>query len=127
MTGSETLLIVDDDPNNLELLRDILTLQGYSIECATNGYDALDIARRLVPDLIILDVAMPRMNGYELCGNLKGDTLLKDIPVIFISGYATAVDKAQAFDIGAVDYISKPFEAMEVLSRVKIHCQLAIN
>jgi len=119
------ILIVDDTPHNLHLLVDILSKYDYKVRPVPNGKLALSAAEISPPDLILLDIMMPDLNGYEVCKQLKSNPKTKDIPVIFISAVSQAVDKVRAFAIGGVDYITKPFQMHEVLMRVK-H-QLAIR
>ncbi|HEY9770358.1 MAG TPA: response regulator [Coleofasciculaceae cyanobacterium] len=119
------ILIVDDTPQNLHLLVDILTKYDYKVRPVPNGKLALSAAEINPPDLILLDIMMPGLNGYEVCKQLKSNPKTKDIPVIFISAVSEAVDKVKAFAIGGADYITKPFQMHEVLMRVKN--QLAIK
>lgn len=118
------ILLVDDRIENLELLSSILTKAGYEVRRAINGATALMGVRSAPPDLILLDINMPDMNGYEVCRQLKKDSQSQDIPVIFISALDDGLDKVKAFSAGGVDYISKPFEMMEVLSRIETHIQI---
>lgn len=113
------ILIVDDTPQNLHLLVDILTKYDYKVRPVPNGKLALSAAEINPPDLILLDIMMPDLNGYEVCRQLKANPLTKDIPVIFISAGNEAVDKVKAFAIGGADYICKPFQMHEVLMRIK--------
>ena len=113
------ILIVDDTPHNLHLLVDILTKYDYKVRPVPNGKLALSAAEISPPDLILLDVMMPDLNGYEVCKKLKSNPKTKDIPVIFISAVGETVDKVRAFAIGGVDYITKPFQMHEVLMRVR--------
>ncbi len=115
------LLIVDDTPENLRLLMQILTEYGYDVRPAPNGIRALAAAREVPPDLILLDIMMPEMDGYEVCMQLKADETTQDIPVIFLSALNDVFDKITAFSLGGVDYIAKPFQEKEVLARVKTH------
>ncbi|WP_146132180.1 response regulator, partial [Pleurocapsa sp. CCALA 161] len=119
------ILIVDDTPQNLHLLVDLLTQYDYKVRPVPNGKLALSAAEINPPDLILLDVMMPDLNGYEVCKQLKTNPKTKDIPVIFISAGNEAVDKVRAFAIGGADYISKPFQIHEVLMRIKN--QLAVK
>lgn len=123
-TNQKEILIVDDTPNNLRLLSSILTEQGYKVRLAPNGSLALTSIRKKAPDLILLDVLMPEINGYEICQQLKADDQYKDIPVLFISALQDAPDITQAFQAGGVDYITKPFNENEVIARVKAHIDL---
>ncbi|AFZ54004.1 two-component system response regulator [Cyanobacterium aponinum] len=113
-----TVLIVDDVLENLDLLSQTLTSQGYQVRCAKNGYLALMSIKHELPDLILLDIKMPGMNGYQVCQNLKENYKTKDIPIIFLSSAYETEEKIQAFAVGGVDYITKPFEVAEVLARV---------
>ena len=115
------ILIVDDSPENLKTLQMILNQEGYQIRPAINGELALHSVKKQIPDLVILDIRMPGMDGYEVCRHFKADKRLADIPVIFISGLTNTEDKVKAFQAGGVDYIAKPFQAEEVLLRVKTH------
>lgn len=118
------VMIVDDTPVNMRLLSDFLESNGYSTQAFPSGRKALAAAARRAPDLILLDITMPEMDGYEVCAHLKADPALADIPVIFISALSDAEDKVRAFTCGGVDYISKPFKAEEVLARVQAHLNL---
>ncbi|HAA26371.1 MAG TPA: hypothetical protein DCE56_00200 [Cyanobacteria bacterium UBA8553] len=114
-----TILIVDDNPVNLNLLSEILSNAGYKVRAALNGRVAIKSADLTLPDLILLDVLMPQMNGYQVCEKLKASSVTQDIPIIFISALNEGVDKAKAFTVGGVDYITKPFQTEEVLARVE--------
>jgi two-component system sensor histidine kinase/response regulator len=118
------ILIVDDTPANVLLLVRMLTERGYKPRPVLSGKLALEAARREPPDLILLDITMPEMNGYELCEQLKADAALKAIPVIFISSLNETIDKVKAFRVGGVDYVTKPFQFEEVYARVQTHLQL---
>ncbi len=118
------LLIVDDTPDNLRLLMHILTQSGYTVRPAPNGVRALAAVREEIPDLILLDIMMPGMDGYEVCTQLKADELTQNIPVIFLSALDEVFDKITAFSVGGVDYITKPFQEKEVLARVATHITL---
>ncbi|NJM46544.1 MAG: response regulator [Alkalinema sp. RU_4_3] len=120
-----TILIVDDTPGNLRLLSSALVQQGYAVRNAINGSLALSGAKTIRPDLILLDIMMPGMDGYEVCRRLKQDPQTQDIPIIFISAIDGSVDKVKAFEVGGVDYVSKPFQIEEVL--VRIEHQLRIS
>ena len=119
------ILAVDDSPETLMLLTDILTSNGYEVLTASNGHTALKLVEAEVPDLILLDVKMPGMDGYEVCRKLKSAKYSSRIPVIFISGLYEAASKIKGFNAGGVDYIAKPFQLEEVLARVETH--LALN
>ncbi len=113
------IMIVDDTPDNLRLLAKILETQGYVVRKSLNGRMALQGVHRDPPNLILLDINMPEMNGYEICQQLKASEITAHIPVIFISALERLEDKLRAFDLGGVDYITKPFQEQEVLVRVK--------
>jgi putative two-component system response regulator len=118
------ILIVDDEPANLQVLTGILKQKGYKVRPASSGLQALQGAEIEQPDLILLDINMPDMNGYEVCKKLKENNYLKEIPVIFISALNETIDKIKAFSAGGVDYVTKPFHIEEVLSRVDTHLKL---
>lgn len=120
-----SILIVDDNPNNLKVLEQVLRSAGYSVRPALSAEMALRAIKARLPDLVLLDVRMPKMDGYELCQLLKSDEATRDIPVIFISALQEMDDKVQAFKVGGIDYIVKPFQAEEVLTRVETHLELA--
>lgn len=119
------ILIVDDIPANLKLLAEILTEQGYQIGFAQNGEEALLAAENLLPDLILLDIMMPILDGYEACVSLKSNQKTAHIPVIFLTAKQDVLDITKAFEIGAADYITKPFNSAELLKRVHTHLLLA--
>lgn len=119
-----TILVVDDNPSNLNLLSTVLRENGYEVRPAISGALAIQSLRLSLPDLILLDIRMPEMDGYELCGQLKADKRTRDIPVIFISAMGEVMDKVRAFGVGGVDYIMKPFHFEEVLARVGTHITL---
>jgi two-component system, cell cycle response regulator len=123
--ASGNLLIVDDQPDNLRVLSSILDQQGYKVRKALNGAIALQSAQIHPPDLILLDIMMPGMNGYEVCMALKAAPETCEVPVVFLSGVDSAADKVRAFAVGGSDYITKPFQAEEVLARV--HQQLTLQ
>ncbi|MDA0866927.1 MAG: response regulator, partial [Cyanobacteria bacterium] len=118
------ILIVDDTPDNLRLLSAILRNQGFEVRKALNGKRAIASIQAVSPDLILLDIRMPDMNGYEVCEYLKADPSTADIPVIFISALDDTLDKINAFAVGGVDYITKPFQEAEVLARIENQLRL---
>ena len=118
------ILIVDDTPANLQVLSGMLEDRGYVTRPVTNGKMALQAAQNDPPDLILLDIIMPGMDGYEVCARLKADEKLKDIPVIFISALTETLDKVKGFGVGAADYVTKPFQFEEVQARVETHLKL---
>ena len=113
------ILIVDDTPDNLRLLSATLSEQGYDVRCAINGKLALMAIKNELPDLILLDIKMPYMDGYTVCSQLKSQPETAEIPVIFLSALDDVFDKVKAFNTGGIDYITKPFQVEEVLVRVK--------
>ncbi len=115
------ILVIDDTPENLNLLSAMLTEQGYKVRSVTKGSTGLRGANAVPPDLILLDVNMPEMNGYEVCQHLKANDRTREIPVIFISALGDVLDKVKAFAVGGVDYITKPFQLEEVLARIENH------
>jgi CheY-like chemotaxis protein len=119
------ILVVDDQPVNVRLLATMLSQLGYKVRKATSGEMALTAIHAELPDLILLDITMPQMDGYELCEILKKDPNTADIPVIFVSALDESMDKTKAFEVGAVDYVAKPFQWVEVQARVKT--QLALR
>src|SRR5450432_1491834 len=118
------IMIVDDNPANLKLLEDILRQHGYEVRSFPRGRLALAAADQEPPDLILLDINMPEMNGYEVCRQLKSSPRLADLPVIFLSALNAVEDKVKGFSSGGVDYISKPFQFEEVHARVETHLKL---
>ncbi|MDC0602017.1 response regulator [Aliiglaciecola sp.] len=117
------VLIVDDEPNNLQLLRQVLK-DKYNISFASNGLEALEAAPRIKPDLILLDVMMPELDGYQTCIKLKADPRTENIPVIFVTAKSQVFDETKGFDVGAVDYITKPISGAIVQARVATHLAL---
>jgi len=113
------ILIVDDKPSNLHLLSSMLCTEGYDVRCASSGKMALIAVEAEPPDLILLDINMPEINGYEICERLKLDRHTRDIPIIFLSAMSETIDKVKAFRLGGVDYIIKPFHLEEVLARIE--------
>lgn len=120
----KTILIVDDIADNLKLLKELLTRENYLVKAANNGKRCLEIVKKSKPDLILLDIMMPDMNGYEVCKKLKENADTKDIPVIFVTAKGDIDDETYGFEVGAVDYISKPISAPILCARVKNHLTL---
>ncbi len=121
---SATIQIIDDNPQNLAALAAILTAQGYEVRTAISGALALQSTRTRLPDLILLDINMPGMDGYQVCERLKANERTRDVPVIFSSASDEAMGKVKAFFVGGVDHITKPFQEQEVLARVETHLAL---
>lgn len=124
LVAPENILLVDDSPANLRLLSQILGERGYGVRAATSGLRALVSIELTPPDLILLDIRMPEMDGYQVCQQLKANPRTADIPILFISALDEIQDKMRAFSIGAVDYITKPFQLEEVMARVETHLAL---
>ncbi|MEH1854178.1 MAG: response regulator [Nostoc sp.] len=120
------ILVVDDTPDNLRLLSAMLTAQGFEVRKALNGKMALTACQMVLPDVILLDINMPGMDGYEVCQQLKADEKTCEVPVIFISALDDVVDKVKAFDVGGVDYIAKPFHGAEVVLRIENQINLRL-
>jgi cyclic di-GMP phosphodiesterase len=118
------ILVVDDTPANLRLLTEMLAGEGFGVRAVPSGHRALKAAEQQAPDLILMDINMPDMDGYETCAKLKENPDLDDIPVIFISALTETADKLRAFESGGVDYVTKPFRFPEVLARVRTHLTL---
>ena len=112
------ILIVDDLPHNLRLLYNTLKENGYEVRCAKSGSMALIGVKQYKPDLILLDIKLPDLDGYEVCKQLKANPISKDIPIVFLSALDNILDKTKAFAVGGADYISKPFQIAEVLTQV---------
>ncbi|MCC3590474.1 hybrid sensor histidine kinase/response regulator [Microcoleus sp. PH2017_28_MFU_U_A] len=123
-TNRANILVVDDTPQNLRLLAEILSNQGYQVRPVPNGKLALSAAQKMPPDIVLLDIMMPDMDGYEVCQRLKDSEVTKDIPVIFISAINDVMDKVKAFAVGGVDFITKPFQVEEVLARIETHLKI---
>jgi putative nucleotidyltransferase with HDIG domain len=118
------ILAVDDTPASLKLLTDILKEDGYEVHSAINGELALHAAIRNPPDLVLLDIRMPAMNGYEVCQRLKAHPATHNVPVIFVSAVSETDEKVQGFELGAVDFVTKPYQRSELLARVRTHLEL---
>jgi class 3 adenylate cyclase len=118
------ILAIDDTPENLQLLSQLLANRHYKVRSVTKGTTAIRAAQAAPPDLILLDINMPEMGGYEVCEDLKADTRTREIPIIFISALGETLDKVRAFEVGGVDFVTKPFQVEEVLARIETHLQL---
>jgi len=123
-TQPPDILIVDDSPSTLQLLSEIFKKEGYSTRAALSGRLALQSLHTTIPDLVLLDITMPDISGYEICRLMKTDESLKDVPVIFISGHSQNIDVVKGFSVGGVDFVAKPFEITEAVARVKTHLEL---
>ena len=121
----ETIMIVDDEPENLKVISHVLLDSGYRINVAQDGETAIQVVKTEKPNLILLDVMMPHMDGFETCRRLKTQENTKEIPILFMTAQASLGDKIKGFEIGAVDYITKPFQQEEVLARIETHLALS--
>lgn len=121
-----SVLVVDDTSTNRFILAKLLSREGYDVYQAEDGYSALSIAETQQPTLILLDIMMPEMDGYEVCKQLRDNAKTADIPIIFLSSLDAPFDKVQAFHRGAADYVTKPFQAEEVLARVRHQVRLQL-
>jgi DNA-binding response OmpR family regulator len=117
----KNILIVEDEKDIIEVLRYYLEKENYRVHVAQDGFNALELASKIVPNLILLDLMLPRLDGIETCRRLKADERLRDIPVIMVTAKAEEADKIKGLEIGADDYVTKPFSAKELVARVKAH------
>ncbi|NEQ99380.1 MAG: response regulator [Cyanothece sp. SIO2G6] len=122
--SQSVILIVDDNPNNIQVLFNLLKASGYRIAVAKSGESALKRLQGALPDLILLDVMMPGIDGFETCRRLKENDTTKDVPVIFMTALSDTADKVRGLNLGAVDYITKPIQQQETLARIRVHLQL---
>jgi adenylate cyclase len=120
----ERILIVEDAPANIQALKSILGEQGYQVSAVTSGHQAISVLDRVRPDLILLDVMMPEMDGFETCRRIKSSTTWREIPLVFLTSKIESIDIVRGFELGAVDYVVKPFNAPELLARVGNHLAL---
>ncbi|HRK60694.1 MAG TPA: response regulator, partial [Candidatus Kapabacteria bacterium] len=119
------VLVVDDVEQNVAVVSQILRSHGYGVMAAFNGETALRMLEKRIPDLILLDIMMPVMDGFEVCAKIKENENLKNIPIIFLSALSDTDVKVKAFNVGGVDYVSKPFQEAEVIARVAVHIKIA--
>ncbi|NJM57300.1 MAG: response regulator [Synechococcales cyanobacterium RU_4_20] len=127
MSGAKAeILLVDDQPDALRLLSIMLNSQGYRVHRVASGSAAIKAVQQQIPDLILLDIRMAGMDGYEVCQRLKAHEATQDIPIIFLSALNDTLDKVKAFNVGGVDYVTKPFEFAEVLARVENQIQICL-
>jgi two-component system NtrC family sensor kinase len=124
MQEAELILVVDDTPANLEVTSEALTDAGFEVAIAPDGERAIKQAERSLPSLILLDVMMPGIDGFETCRRLKASPLTQEIPVIFMTALSDTTDKVNGFNLGAVDYVTKPFQEAELIARVKTQLKL---
>lgn len=120
----ELILIVDDVPQNVQVVCNILGAKNYKIAIAQSGKKALEMVEKVIPDLILLDVTMPEMDGFEVCRRLNQSARTRDIPIIFLTARTETENVLKAFEIGAVDYVTKPFNSAELMARVRTHLEL---
>ncbi|MBW4601354.1 MAG: hybrid sensor histidine kinase/response regulator [Calothrix sp. FI2-JRJ7] len=120
----ETILVIDDSPTNLEVLYTTLSDAGYEVLVEMDGYSGIEQAQNNPPDLILLDIMMPKINGYEACCQLQSNPITKDIPIIFMTALSDTLEKVKGFQMGAVDYITKPFQQEEVIARINVQLKL---
>ncbi|MEM9953125.1 MAG: hybrid sensor histidine kinase/response regulator [Chloroflexota bacterium] len=119
-----SVLVVDDNPTNIDLLSNMLQRFDHTVYTASNGHTALEIVAKKLPDIVLLDISMPEMDGYDVCRHIKADEATQDIPVIFISALDDTQNMLDGFEVGAVDYITKPFKYREVLARINTQVTL---
>ena len=124
ITEPATILIIDDQPANLKVLLSLLREEGYGVRIAENGERGLQVLERIQPDIILLDVMMPGMDGFTTCKKIKENPETAEIPVIFMTALDSVEDKVAGFEAGGVDYITKPFQQVEVLARIRTHLAL---
>ncbi|MFA6971738.1 MAG: HD domain-containing phosphohydrolase [Gallionella sp.] len=124
MTDKGKILAVDDTPASLRLLSDILKAEGYEVRSAISGELALHAANSSPPELVLLDIRMPGMDGFEVCRRLKANPVTSDVPVIFVSAASETEEKVKGFEVGAVDFVTKPYQRDELLARVRTHLEL---
>jgi DNA-binding response OmpR family regulator len=117
-------LVVDDEPKNLQVVGALLRSRGFRVAVATSGARAIELARQSLPDVILLDVMMPTMDGFETCRRLKRDLRTAGIPILFLTARAGSEDAVEGFRVGGADYIRKPFHADELVARVQTHAEL---
>ncbi len=120
------ILAVDDKPRNLQFIGKLLSDKGYEVGLAESGQQALNFVIKSEPDLILLDIMMPEMDGYDVCKQLKSDFGTRHIPIIFITAKTDAEDVVKGFEAGGVDYVTKPFNSAELLARIKTHIEMKI-
>ncbi|MBF0278827.1 MAG: response regulator [SAR324 cluster bacterium] len=125
MVSHPKILIVDDNPQNIKVLGSILREHEYQVIVASSGKETLMVTPKVIPDLILLDIMMPEMGGFEVCRHLKESEECKDIPIIFLTAKTRIESMVEGFELGAVDYITKPFETAELLVRINTHLKIA--
>lgn len=126
MKKKRLILAVDDNPQNLQFLGKLLSDDGYEVAVAQSGQQALNFIRKTEPDLVLLDIMMPEMDGYTVCKTIKADFSTRHIPVIFLTAKVDTSDVVKGFETGGVDYVTKPFNSQELLARVRTHVEVKI-
>jgi DNA-binding response OmpR family regulator len=126
MNKKRLILAVDDNPQNLQFLGKLLSDSGFEVAVAQSGQQALNFIRKTEPDLILLDIMMPEMDGYTVCETIKSDFATRHIPVIFLTAKTDTSDVVKGFDTGGVDYVTKPFNSAELLARVRTHVEVKL-
>jgi DNA-binding response OmpR family regulator len=126
MNKKRLILAVDDNPQNLQFLGKLLSDSGFEVAMAQSGQQALNFIRKTEPDLILLDIMMPEMDGYTVCETIKSDFATRHIPVIFLTAKTDTSDVVKGFDTGGVDYVTKPFNSAELLARVRTHVEVKL-
>lgn len=121
----ERILVIDDAPENIQAISAILRAEGYQVLVATDGERGLGVLGKVIPDLLLLDVLMPGLDGYEVCQRIKANPAWASIPIIFLTGKTSTEDVVHGFEVGAVDYVAKPFAAHELIARVRTHLEIA--
>lgn len=119
MSAEPTILVADDRPDSVELVRDLLTMEGYRVVSATDGQQALDRVREVLPDMVLLDLDMPKLNGYQVCEALQADPTTATIPILMLTAWSAPEQRVKGLQLGAEDYLAKPFDYRELLARVK--------
>ncbi|HEY4492146.1 MAG TPA: response regulator transcription factor, partial [Acidobacteriota bacterium] len=120
----KNILIIEDEKDIIEVIRYYLEKESYRVHVAQDGFAGLEMASRIVPNLILLDLMLPKLDGIEVCKKLKSDSRLRDIPVIMVTAKGEEADKVRGLEIGAEDYVTKPFSAKELMARIKAHLRL---
>lgn len=120
----KNILIIEDEKDIVEVIRYYLEKESYRVHVAQDGFAGLEMATRIVPNLILLDLMLPKLDGIEVCKKMKSDSRLRDIPVIMVTAKGEEADKVRGLEIGADDYVTKPFSAKELMARIKVHLRL---
>ncbi len=124
MDDKYLILVVDDNTQNIKFLSTVLRAEGYEVGIALNGVEALEFVQNNLPDLVLLDIMMPELDGYQVCIRLKQDKRIDHIPIIFLTAKVESEDIIKGFEVGGIDYVTKPFVTAELLARVKTHLEI---